>query len=92
MKRGWMHHQGLFGMASPVEVLSKGPKRARVRLVHRLRWNRKWIEAGTVRTVPADCLGDAPWPGALIGVGRSRFVPQPKPEARAMVKRWGAKA
>jgi len=90
MKRGWMHHTGLFTMATPVEILSRGPKRSRVRLVHRLRWNRKWIEAGTIRLVPSHCLSDSPWAGALIGVGRSRFIPQEKPAAVAMVKRWAA--
>jgi hypothetical protein len=82
---------GLVGTATPVLVLDRGLKRARVRLVHRLRWNRQWFEAGSTRYVPVTALGDAPWLGYLVGVGRGRFVPPMKPVAVAAVLRHASK-
>lgn len=92
MRRGWTHHGfAPLECASPVEVLSLGPKRAKVRLIHRLRWNRKWFQKGSVRYVPSDCIGVNPNFRALIGVGRGMFVAQAEHEARAIMKRWEAK-
>jgi hypothetical protein len=74
--RAWLHLGGLFPTATPVRVLSRGPKRARVRLVHRLRWNRKWLAAGSTRYVPSDALGAYPNRNALVGIGRGVFIRQ----------------
>lgn len=88
LQRAWMHHDGL---ASPVRVLSRGPKRAHVQLVQQLRWNRKWYLAGSTRYVPTHCLGDVPWPGCLVAVGHSTFVPPDKAIAKRAVGRWSGK-
>lgn len=86
-ERAWLHHRGLFCMATPVDVLTRGPKRARVRLRHSLRWNRKDFAAGSTRHVPAYALGEKPWPGSLVSVGRNRYVPQMTPQGRKAVAR-----
>jgi len=91
MTRAWLHHCGLLSLATPVLVLSCGPERARVRLVHRLRWERKWYPAGSTRYVPSYALSDRPRNGYLVSVGNSRFVLPMKPEAIAMVKRHSRK-
>ena len=86
LQRAWMHHSS--GLASPVRVLSRGPKRAHVKLVQQLRWNRKWYLAGSTRYVPADSLGSAPGAGCLIAVGHSTFVPAGNPRAKRAIERW----
>lgn len=87
-KRAWLHHSGsVFRYASPVDVLARGPKRARVRLRHALRWNRKDYPAGSTRYVPTYALGDKPWPLYLVSVGRNRYVPQDSIEAAKAVSR-----
>jgi hypothetical protein len=92
LQRAWMHHGGApFGCASPVIVLSRGPKRSHVKLVQQLRWNRKWCLAGSTRYVPTYCLGDVPWPGHLIAVGHSTFVPANQARAKRAVERWSGK-
>src|SRR6478752_178632 len=92
MTSAWLHMDGLFGgLATPVRVLSRGPKRSRVRLVHRLRWSRKWFEAGSTRYVPTESLALRPGPSCMIGVGRGVFVPPDSPRAAEAVRRHSEK-
>jgi hypothetical protein len=88
MTRAWLHFGSMFFMAAPVRVLSKGPKRARVKLVHRLRWNGKWYPAGSTRYVPTWALAGVPGRGYMVGVGRGHYVKRNSQEARAAAKRW----
>lgn len=92
VERAWLHFSGIAWTATPVEVLSRGPKRARVRLLHRLRWRRKWAEAGSTRYVPAESLGATPSAGHMVSVGYSTFLDPKSPRARAAVKRWHGEA
>lgn len=85
--RAWLHTRGLFVLATPVDVLSRGPKQARVRLRHSLRWNRKNYPAGSERTVPLYALGERPWATVLVSVGRNQYVPQTSPRGRKAVAR-----
>lgn len=88
VERAWVHHSGsLFRYASPVDVLSRGPVRARVRLLHALRWNRKDFPAGSTRYVPSHCLGEKPWRHYLVSVGHNCYVPQTSKEGRKAVRR-----
>lgn len=87
MTRAWLHTGSLFTTATPVRVLSQGRKRARVQLVHRLRWNGKWFAAGSTRYVPTFAIG-TPSSDALVSVGRGRFARQDSASGRAALKRW----
>lgn len=86
-KRVWLHIRGLFLTATPVTVLARGAKRAHVKLRHSLRWKRKDFAAGSTRHVPVYALGEKPWPGSLVSVGRNRYVPQMTPQGRKAVAR-----
>lgn len=92
MTRAWLHFGGMIPTCAPVRVLTKGPKRARVKLVYRLRWNRKWYPAGSTRYVPTWSLSGAPGTDCMVSVGRGRFVNPRSDEARSAVKRWSANA
>jgi hypothetical protein len=90
--KAWLHFGGMIPTCAPVRVLAKGPKRARVKLVHRLRWNRKWYRAGSTRYVPTWALAGVPGRGYMVGVGRGHYVNPRSVEARAVVKRWSEAA
>lgn len=93
MTRAWLHHSALFTtLATPVRVLSSGPKRARVRLVHRLRWEGKWAPAGSTRYVPVYALGALPNASALVGVGRGRFVRRDSYSAECAILKWAERS
>ena len=90
MTRAWLHIGGTFARCVPVEVLSHGPKRSRVRLTQRLREKAKWSEAGSTRHVPTWALGPVPGDGYLVSTGRGGFVGANDPRARAEIKRWSS--
>lgn len=77
MIKAYLFFSGPLGMwsATPVHVLSQGPKRSRVRLRHLLRWNRKTLPAGTTRYVPTESLGNKLHPGVLLSRGRGVYRP-----------------
>lgn len=86
--KSYLHHSGIVSdLATPVTVLARGPKRAHVRLIHRLRWNREWFPAGSTRYVPSDCLGEQPSAGALVSIGLGVFVRQDSAQGRKVVSR-----
>lgn len=82
MKRGdvvYLHMSSWAGcFAYPVELLSLGPKRAKVRARHKMRFvgSKRDYPAGTERTVPSDALGASPWAGYYVSQGGGRFRPQ----------------
>lgn len=86
LERAWLHTVALCDTASPVLVLARGTKYATVRLKHRRRWDRKWEEAGQVVKVPLFALASEPRAGALVSVGRGKFVQPWSPEAVRMVE------
>lgn len=86
-ERAWLHHGGLVTCATPVDVLSSGPKQARVRLRHALRWNGETLAAGVVRHVPVTALGAKPWPYSMVSVGRCTYVPERSARGRRAVAR-----
>lgn len=73
-ERHYLHFWGLVTYLSvPVEVLSRGPKRARVRACHRYRFRRKWVERGSTFYVDSGCLSDKPWRDSMVSRGGGRF-------------------
>lgn len=74
-ERHWLHMIGFLGAwAYPVQVLSRGPKWARVRLLHKTRRGRRWYPRGSEWSrVPVACLRECPIDGALVSKGGGRF-------------------
>ncbi len=77
-ERAWLLTSGWCGtFAYPVDVLSRGPKRATVRLRHMTIIGTKRLPAGTVkRGVPVEALGSVLPERALVSRGRGRFRAQ----------------
>jgi hypothetical protein len=76
-ERAWLHMSGPAGtwLAYPVEVLSRGAKFARVRLLHQTRIGRTKHLRGTIKhRVPLDSLAAEPQRFHLVSCGGGRFV------------------
>lgn len=83
MERAYLHTTSWAGLfASPVEVLARGRKFARVRLLHQTSIGRTRYPGGTIKgRVPLDALGPKPQRGAYVSKGGGRYVPQSRKRA-----------
>jgi hypothetical protein len=86
--RAWLCTTALFDCITPVIIIDRGRKYARVRLKHRRRWNHKWEEAGVVVKVPLFAVSTAPRARSLVSVGRGSFVPCDSERGKAMIEWW----
>lgn len=92
-KRRWLHYGiSAFIFAVPVRIISSGPKRTRMKLLHGCRMNGRVRRAGDVVSAPTGCVADMPsMLLTYVSVGRMRFVHtnvwykshDPKPEGAA---------
>jgi hypothetical protein len=88
--RAWLHMYSWAGyFAYPVEVLSKGEKFARVRLLHKTRIGLTEYPRGAIKhRVPLHSLSAYPSRMAYVSQGGGRFVGLPAP-APAEGKTYG---
>ncbi|HTU61348.1 MAG TPA: hypothetical protein VMF89_22995 [Polyangiales bacterium] len=72
--RQWLFTSSWAGVfAYPVQLLSRGQKFSRVRLMHKTRIGRQTFPAGTIKTrVPTWAISPTPR-GALVSMGGGRF-------------------
>ena len=63
--KGWLCTQSWAGPTFwSVDILSRGPKRAKVRLRVSAHLGRRWFDKGTVKHVPADAVTTTPPPAS----------------------------
>lgn len=76
MKREWLHTANWAGyFAHPVQVLSRGRKFARVRLLHQTRIGWTKFPRGTIKNrVPLHAISERASQGAYVSQGGGRFV------------------
>lgn len=87
LERYWLLTSSIAGICgSPVVAISKGPRRARVRLQHKRRWNGKWLEAGSVVSVPSWALSKM-LGFDMVSVGNGVFVRADSKRGRAAIER-----
>ena len=74
-ERGYLHTSGWAGhFAYPVEVLSRGPRFCRIRLLHKTHIGRVWYPAGTIKhRVPNWSVSTNPSHIAYVSTGGGRF-------------------
>ena len=74
-ERQWLHMSTWVGcLAYPVEVLSRGSKFCRVRLLHKTQIGTTWYPRGTIKhRVPNTSLGVIPGLFAMHSLGGGRF-------------------
>ncbi len=74
-EREWLHTYSWAGyFAHPVEVLSRGAKYCRVKLMHRTHIGKTTYEAGTIKhRVPNESVTEYPSRVAFVSQGGGRF-------------------
>jgi hypothetical protein len=71
--RAYLHTTSWAGdFAYPVELLSRGPKRCRVRLLCAVAIGKRWYDSGTVKHPPTSAIALEAREGASVQKGRKR--------------------
>jgi hypothetical protein len=86
-ERAWLHTTVLWGVAVPVVVLTRGPRRARVRLLHMMSRGRRTLPAGSTLYVHPSRLETKPRRGVMVSVGGCQYVQQNSPRGKKAVAR-----